>query len=102
MKFHSGDLFLAASCSSVLAASPAPMSIVRRRGRRRFFSFVLRYIRYVRREYSVSDDANSALRKYTEIGTRRSCHHISTVTTTKTDTATTEATHRRKNSTISA
>ena len=63
MMFISGDLFFASSCSSVLAASPAPMSSVRRLAFKRFFSVVLRYMRYVRREYSVRDDANIALRK---------------------------------------
>ena len=61
MMFISGDLFFANSCSSVLAASPAPMSSVRRLALARFFSVVFRYMRYVRREYSVSDEANSAL-----------------------------------------
>ena len=37
------------------------MSSVRRLALARFFSVVFRYMRYVRREYSVSDEANSAL-----------------------------------------
>ena len=45
MMFMSGALFLATSCSRVLAASPAPIISVRRRDTLRLAKVVLRYMR---------------------------------------------------------